>query len=96
VGARESGIDKFTCVWVTGMDGQVIALCYRVYNGLYVADIQARMNALRVEIQSQVYKIDISCPFSITEETTFDSVPTTKQTKFYCSNSSAFMTFNEL
>src|SRR5260221_10560091 len=34
--ARESGVNKFTCVWVARMDGEVIALYDSVYNGLYV------------------------------------------------------------
>jgi hypothetical protein len=82
MGTGEGGVDKFTCVRMTGVDGQVIALRHRVYNGLYVTDIQARMNALRIEIQSQVYEVDISCAFPIAEKTSLDPISTSKQAKF--------------
>jgi hypothetical protein len=54
------------------------------------------VNALRVEVQSQVYKVDISCAFSIAEKTTLDSISTSKQAKFGCGNSSALTTSEKL
>jgi hypothetical protein len=88
---REGGVNKFTCVWVTRMDGQIIALCHSIYNGLYVIEIQARMDALGVEIQSQVYEVDISGAFSIAEKTTLNSIPASEEAKFGRRNSSTLM-----
>jgi hypothetical protein len=76
------------------MNGHVIALRDSVYNGLHVTEIQARMEALRVEIQSQVHKVDIASPFSIPKETSLNSVSASQQTEFGCSNSSTLMTRN--
>ena len=40
--------DEFPCIWVAGVNGKVIALSYDIDDALEIAEVDVRVDALRV------------------------------------------------
>lgn len=49
------------------MNGEIVTLRDDVDDMLKVAEVEIRMNALGVVVQSKVDKVDVACPFAISE-----------------------------
>lgn len=71
--------------WV---DREIITLRDDVDDMLKIAEVEIRVDALGVEVQGEVDEIDVAGTFTVSEQTAFDSVATSKKSKFSRSNSS--------
>jgi len=56
------------------MDGEVIALYHCIDDALEIAEVQAGVDALRIEIQGKIDEVNVSCPFTISEEAAFNAI----------------------
>lgn len=65
--ARECGEHKLTSVWVSRVDGEIVAIDDAVDEGLDVREIETGVNALGVLIQGKSDDVDVSCTLSISE-----------------------------
>lgn len=96
VGTRKCRENKLAGIRMARMDRQVIALRHNVNDPLEVAEIQMRLDALRVQIKRKVDKVDVSCPFTIPKQATFDAVRSSKDSELGRCDTRAYLNVRKL
>ena len=71
------------------MDREVVACGYNVDDRLDVAEVNFRVDALCVQVQRKVDKVDIAGSLSVAKQTTFDSISTSEDTELRGGDTSA-------
>jgi hypothetical protein len=61
---------------VTRVDGDVVALRHDVDDSIEVGEVDFGMDALSIEVQSQVHQVDVASTFPVAEQTAFNTVGT--------------------
>jgi hypothetical protein len=64
------------------MDGQVIALSDSVDNMLNVAEVDVRVDTLRVVVQSEIDEVDVPCALPVSKKAAFYAISSSKNSKF--------------
>ena len=70
------------------MDGDVVALGHDVSDGIEVGEVYFGVNALGVEVQSQVHQVDIAGTLPVAEQTAFNTISTSELCELGGRNSS--------
>jgi len=86
--AREGSKDQFSSVWVPGVDGKVITLGDNINDMLNVAEIDVRVNSLRVIVQGEIDEVDVPCALPVSKEAAFYAIRSSKDTKLSSGNTS--------
>ena len=73
---------------MTRVDGKIVALSNDFDDVIEVGEVDFGMNALGVEVQSQVHQIYVAGTLPVAEQTTFDTVSTSELREFGGCNSS--------
>ena len=63
------------------MDWKIITLCDDIDNALDIAEIQVRVDALSIEVESKVDNVNVSRPFAVAKQATFYSISACKNGK---------------
>ncbi len=72
--AGEGGEHQLASVRMAGVDGQLVAVFHRFHDALHVGEVEARIDALGVEVQRQGHEVDVARALPIAEEATLDTV----------------------
>lgn len=70
------------------MDREIVALRDDVDDMLEVTKVEIRVDALCIEVESEIDEVDIAGTFAVSEQTALDSVTTSEKSKFGGSDSS--------
>lgn len=70
------------------MDGDVVALRHDFDNSIEVGEVDFGMDALGVEVQSQVYQVNVARALPVAEQTALNSVSTSELRELCSRNSS--------
>lgn len=73
--------DKVTGVWVTGVDGKTGAFSNSVDNREEITEINLWLDTLRVQVEREGHEIDVACAFTVSKDSSFDTISAGKQTK---------------
>ena len=77
--ARERGEHQVADIGMARVNGQARGLLHLARDGVDVGEIEAGVNALRIEIERQVDQVHIARALAVAEQTTFDAIRARQQ-----------------
>jgi hypothetical protein len=86
---RKGGENQFTGIGVARMNGQSVTIFNRLDDFINVRKVEPGVDPLCVHVERNCDEIDITGPFTIAKQASFDPVRPGEQAKFGCGDARA-------